>query len=106
MKETNKGIMMMGGEATPENLRRAKRIIEELLGESGCNSMDCGECNCTKMAKQMIDTINAKQKAKKDAVGKVIALQLNALLDLAAENGIVVPLDTVKYNSIFEEIVS
>ena len=96
MKETNKGIMMMGGEATPENLRKARLIINSMLGED--KPTGCSGCNCTNMRKQILDKVEAEQKAKRDAIGEYIASQLNALIDLAAEVGIDPSFEEAEYD--------
>lgn len=102
MKGMNNGMMMMGGEATPENLRRAKALIEEILGED--KPAGCSGCNCTNVRKQILDKVEAEQKAKRDAVGEYIASQFNALIDLAAEVGIGPPFEEAEYDPETEEI--
>ena len=96
MKGMNNGMMVMGGEATPENLRRAKLIIESMLGED--KPTGCSGCNCTNVRKQILDKVEAEQKAKRDAVGEYIASQLNALIDLAAEVGIDPSFEEAEYD--------
>lgn len=86
MKGMNNGMMVMGGEATPENLRIARGMINKLLGED--KPTGCSGCNCTNLKKQILDKVEAEQKAKRDAIGEHIASQLNALLNLATEVGI------------------
>lgn len=80
------GMMTMGGEVTPENLRIARGMINKLLGED--KPTGCSGCNCTNVRKQILDKVEAEQKAKRDAIGEYIASQFNALIDLAAEVGI------------------
>ena len=104
MKGMNNGMMMMGGEATPENLRKAKAIIEEMLGEkkpSGC----CG-CNCTNTRKQILDKVKAEQKVCRDTIGNFVCDQINSLLYLARIEDIDINIcGEVEYNSDLEEII-
>lgn len=102
MKGMNNGMMMMGGEATPENLRVARAMINKLLGED--KPAGCSGCNCTNMRKQILDKVEAEQKTKRDAIGEYIASQFNALIDLAAEVGIEPPFEEAEYDSDLEEI--
>jgi hypothetical protein len=103
MKGMNNGMMVMGGEATPENLRKARLIINSMLGED--KPTGCSGCNCTNIKKQILDEVEAEQKAKRDAIGEYIASQFNALIDLAAEVGIEPPFEGAEYDSEFEAIV-
>lgn len=104
MRSTGKSVMAMGGEATPENLRKAKLVIDSMLGEN--KPTGCSGCNCTNVRKQILDKVEAEQKAKRDAIGEYIASQFNALIDLAAEVGIEPPLDEeVVYDAEIETIL-
>ena len=84
MTMTN-GMMMMGGEATPANLRKAKAIINEMLGEND-KSKCCKDC-CVK-----------NKRLAQNVIGKYIAEQINELLALAEENGIDVDISDIVFN--------
>lgn len=103
MKGMNNGMMVMGGEATPENLRKARLIINSMLGED--KPTGCSGCNCVDVRKQLLGEFNVEQKAKRDAVGEYIASQFNALIDLAAEIGIEPPFEEAEYDPETEGIL-
>lgn len=107
MRSTGKSMMAMGGEATPENLRKARLVINSMLGEN--KPTGCSGCNCINVQEQLlgrVNPVNAEQKAKRDAIGEYIASQFNALIDLAAEVGIEPPLDEeVVYDPVLETIL-
>ena len=96
-------MMMMGGEATPENLRVARAMNNKMLGED--KPAGCSGCNCINVRKQLLGEFNAEQKAKRDAIGEYIASQFNALIDLAAEIGIEPPFEEAEYDFETEEIL-
>lgn len=96
------GMMTMGGEATPENLRIARAMINKLLGED--KPTGCSGCNCINVKEELLGKVNAEQKAKRDAIGEYIASQFNALFDLAAEVGIDPPFEEAEYDPETEEI--
>lgn len=103
MKGMNNGMMVMGGEATPENLRIARGMINKLLGED--KPASCSGCNCTNMRKQILDKVEAEQKAKRDNIGKWVCDQINSLLYLAHTEGIdVSDCSEIAYDSDLEEI--
>ena len=96
MGKNIKEMMVMGGEATTENLRIAKAMINKLLGED--KPTGCSGCNCINVKEQLLGKVNAERKATRDAVGEYIASQLNALIDLAAEVGIDPSFEEAEYD--------
>lgn len=103
MGKNIKEMMVMGGEATPENLRIAKAMINKLLGED--KPTGCSGCNCINVKEQLLGKVNAERKATRDAVGEYIASQFNALINLAAEIGIEPPFEEAEYDFETEEIL-
>lgn len=103
MKGMNNGMMVMGGEATPENLRKARLIINSMLGED--KPTGCSGCNCINVRKQLLGEFNAEQKARRDNIGKWVCDQINSLLYLAHTEGIdVSDCSEIAYDSDLEEI--
>lgn len=97
------GIMTMGGEVTPENLRKAKLVIDTMLGEN--KPTECSGCNCINVQEQLLGKVNAEQKARRDNIGSWVCDQINSLLYLAHTEGIdVSDCSDIEYDSDFEEI--
>lgn len=103
MKGMNNGMMVMGGEATPENLRKARLVINSMLGED--KPTGCSGCNCINVREQLLGKVNAEQKARRDSIGSWVCDQINSLLHLAHTEGIdVSDCSTIEYDSDLEEI--